>query len=101
MRVVRLQVRFGDLQEQWPGFAQHALLDVEIGEALERREFVRRQLGDLLVDSDGLAVEPVVQIDLREPLEILDGVRHVALAREQIADGHQRGLILRVGRRMC
>ena len=93
---VGLQVGFGDLQEQRPRLAQHALLDVQVGQALERLEFVRCELGDLFVDRDGFAVETVVQVDLREPLEILDGLRHVALAREQIADGHQRGLIFRV-----
>ena len=38
-RAVGLQMRFGDLQEQRARFAQHALLNVEVGEPFERREF--------------------------------------------------------------
>ncbi len=94
--VIGFQVRFGDLQEKRTRLAQHSLLNVEIGEAFERRKFIRRQLGNFLVDRDGFAVEAVVEIDLREALEVFDGVRHIALAGIEVADRHQCGLILRV-----
>ena len=95
-RAVGLQVRFRDLQKKRARLAQHALLHVEIGELLERADFGRRQLGDFLVNRDGLAVEAIRKIDLRKPLEIFERVGHIALAGEQIAHRHQRGLILRV-----
>ena len=85
---IRFEVRFGNLQEERPGFAEYALLHVKIGEPFERREFGRRQLGYFFVDRDCFAIEAVVQIDLREPFEILDGLRHLSLARIKIANGH-------------
>ena len=96
LRVIRFQVRFGNLQEKRTRFAEHSLLDVEVGEAFERRQFIRRQLGNFFVDRDGFAVEAVVEIHLREALEVLDSVRHIALAGIEVADRHQCGLILRV-----
>ena len=72
------------------------MLHVEVGEPFERREFIRRQLGNLLVNRDGFAVEAVVEVNLRQALEVFDGVRHVALAGVEVAHRHQRRLILRV-----
>ena len=93
---IGFQMNFGNLQEKRPRLAEHALLNVEIGEAFERGKLRRRELGNLFVNRDGLTVESVVEIDLREALEIFDGLGHVALAGEQIANGHQGGLIFRV-----
>ena len=89
-------MRLRDLQEERPRFAQHALLNVKVGQPLERRQLGGRQLGNFLVDRDRFAVEAVAEVDLRQPLEVFDGLRHVALAREEIAYRHQRGLVFRV-----
>ncbi len=82
------------MQVDRPGFAEDTLLHVELGELLDRTRFLRRQLGDLLVDRDGFGDKAVGEIDLREPLEILQGLEGVTLPHKQVADGHQRDLIL-------
>ena len=96
LRFVGLQIGFRDLQEERPRLAQHSLLHVEVRQPLKRGQFVGGELGNLLVDGDGLAVEAVAQIDLREPLEVFDGLRHVSLTGEEIAHGHQSGLVFRI-----
>ncbi len=95
-RAIGFEVRLCNLNEEGSRFAQHALLNVKVSQALERRHLRGRQLCNFLVDRDCFAVETVAEIDLRQPLEVLDGLRHVALAREQIAHGHQGGLIFRI-----
>ena len=48
LRVIGFQVRFGDLQEKRTRLAQHSLLNVEVGEAFERRQFIRASLAIFL-----------------------------------------------------
>ena len=43
-----------------------------------------------------LLLNPSAEIDLRQALEIFEGMRHVALTGEKIAHRHQGGLILGV-----
>ena len=93
---VGFQVRFGDLQEQRPRFAQHALLHVKVGQLLEWIDLIRGQLGDLFINRDGLAVESVGQIHLRQPFEVFERMGHVTLAGVEVAHRHQGGLISRI-----
>src|SRR5439155_12988561 len=89
-------MNFCELEEQWARFAHYALLHVQVSQPLERFDFFRRQLRDALVNSDGLRQETVADKDLRQTFKIFDGPEGFSLANVQLADGHQRDLILRL-----
>ena len=91
-----LEVDFGELQEQRPRLAHHPLLDVQIGQFLERANLFGREFGDALVNGDGFGQETVADEELRQALEIVDGLKGLALADVQLADGHQGDLIARL-----
>jgi len=93
---VVFQVDFRELQEQRPRLAHHSLLHIEVGQPLQRFDFLRSQLGDALVNRNGLGQKTVSHKNLCQPLKILDSLKSFALANVQLADGHQRDLILRL-----
>ncbi len=89
-------VQIGHLKIQGAGFAHHALLNIEIGQALERANLFRSEFSDFFVDGDGFGEEAIGEIDLGEAFEVFKGLKGLALANEQIADGHEGDLILGV-----
>ena len=91
-----LQVNFRQLQKQRARFTHDALLHIEIGQPFQGLDFFRCQLGDALINRDGLGQKSVANEDLRQPLEIFDGLKRLTLANVQFADGHQGDLILRL-----
>src|SRR6267154_2642669 len=88
-----LEMDFCELQEERPGFAHDALLDVEVGEFFERTNLFGSEFGDALVNGDGLGQETVAYEDLRQTLKIIDGLKSFALADVELADGHQGDLV--------
>src|SRR6266481_2459085 len=90
------QVEFRKLKEQRPGFAHHALLHVQIRKLLKRADFFRREFRNSLVNRDRFGQESVADEELRQPFEIFDGLKSLALADVQLADGHQRDLVARL-----
>ena len=80
--VPRLQLHFGELQKDGPRLAQHALLHVKFGQALQRPAFLGGQLGDFLVDGDGLGREAVVQKNFCQPFKIFQRLERFPLAHE-------------------
>ncbi|HEX3817930.1 MAG TPA: hypothetical protein VHW03_06560 [Chthoniobacterales bacterium] len=91
-----LEVNFGQLQEQRPGLAHYALLDVEVSKFLERANLFGSKFCNAFVNGDRFGEESVANENLREALEIVDGLKGFALADVQLADGHQRDLIARL-----
>src|SRR5579859_530726 len=87
-------MNFRELEEERARFAHDPLLDVQIGEAFERTNFLGRELGDALVNGDGFGEKTVADEDLREAFEIIDGLKRFALANVEFADGHEGDLIL-------
>jgi len=90
-----LQVNFGELQEQRPGFAHHPLLYVQVGKFFERANFLRRELGDAFINRDGLGEKTVADKNLREAFEIIYSLESFSLANIEFANGHQGDLIAR------
>ena len=88
-----LEMNFSELQEERTRFAHHALLDVEVGELLERTNFFRSEFGDAFVNGDGLGEETVADKNLGETFKIVDGLKGFALAHVEFADGHQGDLV--------
>src|SRR5690242_2709818 len=89
-------MNFFQLQEQRPRLAHPALLHVQIRQLFQWTNLFRRQFGDALVNCDGFGEEPVADKNLREALEIVDGLEGLALPDVQLADGHQRDLVARL-----
>src|ERR1051325_2981553 len=87
-------MNFRELEEERPRLAHHTLLNVKIGKAFEGTNFLGSELGDALVNGDGLGEKTVADKDLREAFEIVDGLKGFALANVEFADGHQGDLIL-------
>ena len=92
---VVLEMNFRQLQEERTSLAHHALLHVKISKFFERANLFGSQLGDALVNGDGLGEKSVGHKNLREPLEIIDGLKSFALANVEFADGHQGDLVAR------
>src|SRR6266566_2348606 len=90
------QVNLRQLQEQGPGLAHDPLLNVEVGKLFERANLLGRELGNALIDRDCFCQETVADENLRKAFEIVDGLKRLALADIQLADGHQRDLIARL-----
>ncbi len=91
-----LEVNLRQLEEQRPGFAHHALLHVEVGQLFEGTNLFGSELGDAFVNSDSFCEEAVTDKNLREAFEVVDGLKGLALADVQLADGHQGDLIARL-----
>src|SRR2546430_1295454 len=84
---------FGELEEQRPGLAHYALLNVKVGELFKRANLLGGQFGDALVNSDGFSEEAVADENLGQALKVIDGLKSLALADVQLADGHQSDLV--------
>ena len=84
------------MQEQRPGFAHYALLDIEVGKLFKRPNFFGSELGDAFVDRDCFCQETVANENLRKALEIVDGLKGFPLPDIELADGHECDLIARL-----
>ena len=69
------------------------MLNVQVGQFLQRPDFFWRELGNSLVDRNRFGKETVADEELRETFEIVDGLNGFALADVQLADGHQGDLV--------
>ena len=94
--LVVLQVEFGELQEERSRLAHDPLLHVQVSQLFERTNFFGGEFRDALVNGDGLRQETIADEQLREPLEVIDGLERLALADVQLSDGHQGNLIPRL-----
>ena len=68
------------LEEKGPSLAHHPLLNVEVGKLFERANLFGSELGDALVDRDRLCQETVAYENLGKALEVVDGLKRLALA---------------------
>src|ERR1700730_17016566 len=84
---------FRQLQKERARFTHHPLLDVKVGKFLERTNFFRGEFSDAFVNGNGLGEEAVADKNLREALEIIDGLESFALPNVQLPDRHQGDLI--------
>ncbi len=91
-----LQVNFRQLEEKWPGLAHYPLLNVEVGKLFEGANFLGSELGDALVDRYRFCQESIAHEYLGKAFEVVDGLKRLALADIQLADGHQRDLVARL-----
>src|SRR5437016_146823 len=90
------QVHLRQLEEQGPGLAHYPLLNVEVGKLFKGANLFGSELGDALVNRNCLCQETVANKNLRKAFEVVDGLKRLALADIQLADGHQRDLVARL-----
>src|SRR2546430_2809844 len=84
------------LEEKGPGLTHYPLLHVKVGKLFEGANLFGSELGDALVDGDCFCQETVADENLRQTLEVVDGLKRFALADIQLADGHQCDLVARL-----
>ncbi len=93
---VVLEMDFSKLQEERASFAHDPLLDVQVGQLFKGANLFRGKLGDAFVNGNGLGEKTVADKDLREALEVIDGLKSLTLADVEFADGHEGDLIARL-----
>ncbi len=89
-------MQVGQLQINGPGLAEDSLLDVKLGELFDRAGLFRGQFCNFFVNCNGLGNEAIREIKLCEAFKVFQSLESFTLADVQVAEGHQRSLILRL-----